>query len=78
MSAVFGNFRSRLLSIPAKASPVVAVKADKAEIYQYLKELIDEALNELADFDSMFPDKSRAEDGVKAKMDGGGTNDKGH
>ena len=65
MSAVFGNFRSRLLSIPAKASPVVAVKADKAEIYQYLKELIDEALNELADFDSMFPDKSRAEDGVK-------------
>ena len=44
---------------------MVAVKADKAEIYQYLKELIDEALNELADFDSMFPDKSRAEDGVK-------------
>ena len=44
---------------------MVAVKADKAEIYQYLKELIDEALNELADFDSMFPDKSHAEDGVK-------------
>lgn len=57
MSAVFGNFRSRLLSIPAKASPVVAVKSNKAEIYQYLKELVDEALNELADFDKLFPEQ---------------------
>lgn len=56
MSGVLGNFRSRLLSIPAKASPVFAVKTNKAEIYEYLKELIDEALNELADFDKMFPE----------------------
>ena len=63
MAAVFGNFRSRLLSIPAKASPVVAAKSNKADIYQYLKELIDEALNELADFDSLFPGASGGDDG---------------
>lgn len=66
MSAVFGNFRSRLLSIPAKASPVVAVKSNKAEIYQYLKELIDEALNELADFDKLFPEQGA---GIERRKD---------
>lgn len=69
MSAVFGNFRSRLLSIPAKASPVVAVKSNKADIYQYLKELVDEALNELADFDKLFPDEQAGSGGAG---DGGG------
>ena len=56
ISGMLSNFRSRLLSIPAKASPVVAVKLDKAEIFEYLKGLVDEALNELSDFDALFPD----------------------
>ena len=55
LSGMIVNFRSRLLSIPAKASPVLAKKSDKAEIYRYLKEQIDDALNELSDFDTLFP-----------------------
>ena len=63
ISGMIVNFRSRLLSIPAKASPVLAKKTDKAEIYRYLKELVDDALNELADFDTLFPESGSEESG---------------
>ena len=56
ISGMLANFRSRLLSIPSKASPELAVKSDKAEIFEILKRLVDEALNELADFDELFPE----------------------
>lgn len=73
ISGMLANFRSRLLSIPSKASPELAVKSDKAEIHEILKRLVDEALNELADFDEMFPENDdQQNDDVK----GGNTNEK--
>lgn len=50
------NFKSRLMAIPAKLSPTLAKKTDKAEIHRILKDSVDEALNELADFDKTFKD----------------------
>jgi len=48
------NFKSRLTAIPAKLSPALSKKTDKAEIYRILKNSVDEALNELSDFDKIF------------------------
>jgi hypothetical protein len=57
------NFKSRLMAIPSKISPLLSKKTDKAEIHRIIKESIDEALNELADFDSMFKEESGNESG---------------
>lgn len=54
MSNMLINFKSRLMAIPAKLSPVLSKKTDKAEISKILKEAVDEALNELSDFDRTF------------------------
>jgi len=48
------NFKSRLSAMPAKLSPVLSKKSDKAEISRIIKEACDEALNELSDFESLF------------------------
>jgi hypothetical protein len=48
------NFKSRLMAIPSKLSPVLSKKTDKAEIHRILKDSVDEALNELADFNAIF------------------------
>lgn len=57
MSDMLINFKSRLMSIPAKLSPGIAKKTDKTEIFKTLKESIDEALNELADFKTVFGER---------------------
>ena len=57
MSAMLMNFKSRLNAIPAKLSPILSKKTDKAEIHRTLKESVDEALNELADFNATFNEK---------------------
>lgn len=49
--AMVTAFRTRCLSIPIKAAPVLVNREDPAAIEGYLRELIYEALNELADFD---------------------------
>ncbi len=54
MTDMLINFKSRLMAIPAKLSPVLSKKADKAEISKILKDAVDEALNELSDFDRTF------------------------
>lgn len=54
MTDMLINFKSRLMAIPAKLSPVLSKKNDKAEISKILKGAIDEALNELSDFDRTF------------------------
>ena len=54
MTSMLINFKSRLMAIPAKLSPALSKKTDKAEIHRILKDSVDEALNELADFDSVF------------------------
>lgn len=48
------NFKTRLMSLPSKLSPVLSKKTDKAEIHRILKDSVDEALNELADFNNTF------------------------
>lgn len=57
MTDMLINFKSRLMAIPAKLSPVLSKKTDKAEISRILKDAVDEALNELSDFDSTFGSK---------------------
>jgi phage terminase Nu1 subunit (DNA packaging protein) len=53
MTNMLINFKSCLMAIPAKLSPVLSKKTDKAEIHRILKDSMDEALNELADFDRL-------------------------
>lgn len=54
MTDMLVNFKSRLMAIPSKLSPVLSKKTDKAEIFGLMKEHIDEALNELSDFKTIF------------------------
>lgn len=54
ISRMLTNFRSRLLSIPAKLSPILAKKADKTEIYGIMRDAIYEALDELSDYNNLF------------------------
>ncbi len=54
MTNMLINFKSRLMAIPAKLSPILSKKTDKAEINRILKDAVDEALNELSDFDHTF------------------------
>lgn len=54
MTDMLINFKTRLMAIPAKLSPVLSKKTDKAEIHRILKDSVDEALNELADFNKTF------------------------
>lgn len=68
MTDMLINFKSRLMAIPAKLSPVLAKKSDKAEISKILKEAVDEALNELSDFDRTFG----------SSEDGGNDNESGN
>ena len=63
MTNMLINFKARLMSIPAKLSPSLSKKTDKAEIHSILKASIDEALNELADFGNTF--KGDTEGGVQ-------------
>lgn len=58
LTQMLGSFRSRLLSIPAKLSPVLAKKTQKNEIYHLIKEAVDDALLELADFKTVFREET--------------------
>ena len=55
------KFKTRLMAIPAKQSPVLAKKKDQTEIFKLLKASIDEALEELADFQTMFGERTENE-----------------
>ena len=57
MAGMLMNFKSRLAAIPAKLSPVLSKKSDKAAIHRILKNAVDEALNELSDFDNTFSER---------------------
>ena len=48
------KFKTRLMAIPAKQSPILAKKKDQTEVFKILKGAIDEALDELADFQTVF------------------------
>lgn len=47
------NFRTKLMAIPAKLSPIMAKKKDQTEIFKLMKAAIDETLEELSDFDKV-------------------------
>lgn len=55
------KFKTRLMAIPAKQSPVLAKKKDQTEIFKLLKASIDEALEELADFQTLFGESAENE-----------------
>lgn len=54
MGEMLINFKTRLLAIPAKLSPLLANKKSKVEIHKILREAVEEALGELADFPTAF------------------------
>ena len=53
LTDVLVNFRTKLMAIPAKLSPIMAKKKDQTEIFKLMKTAIDETLEELADFDKI-------------------------
>lgn len=54
MTDMLLRFRQRVRAIPVKLSPTLATETDQTEIFLALKRATDEALEELADFDSAF------------------------
>lgn len=54
MTDTLVKFKTRLMAIPAKLSPILSKKKNQTEIFKLLKSAIDEALEELSDFQTMF------------------------
>lgn len=61
MTNMLINFKTRLMAIPSKLSPILCKKTDKADIFTILKQSIDEALNELAGFGATFGEEENGE-----------------
>jgi len=57
------NFRTKLMAIPAKLSPIMAKKKDQTEIFKLLKAAIDETLEELSDFDKICKGEEKENEG---------------
>lgn len=57
------NFRTKLMAIPAKLSPIMAKKKDQTEIFRLLKAAIDETLEELSDFDKICKEGEKENEG---------------
>lgn len=54
MTDTLVRFKTRLMTIPAKLSPILSKKKDQTEIFKLLKSAIDEVLEELSDFQTVF------------------------
>lgn len=48
------SFRSRIMAIPSKLAPRLTKESNTTTIYEILKEAMDDALNELSDYDELF------------------------
>ena len=59
MSDMLIRFKTRLMAIPAKLSPIMAKKTDQTDIFQTMKTAVDEALEELSDFNTAFEEESK-------------------
>lgn len=57
MTDMLIRFKTRMMSIPAKQSPILSKKKDQTEIFKLLKQAIDEALEELSDFQGIFGER---------------------
>lgn len=58
------KFKTRLMAIPAKLSPILAKKKNQTEIFKIMKTAMDETLEELSDFQN-FGYKEEAEGNEK-------------
>lgn len=54
LTTMLMNFRTKIMSMPAKLAKTVAGMSESAEIYDLLKKETDEALDELSDYDKAF------------------------
>lgn len=61
MTDMLIRFKTRLMAIPAKLSPILAKKTEQTEIFKLIKSAVDEALEELADFDTAFKEEKQGE-----------------
>lgn len=61
MTDMLIRFKTRLMAMPAKLSPILAKKTDQTEIFKLMKSGVDEALEELADFDTVFGEDTESE-----------------
>lgn len=61
MTDMLIRFKTRLMAIPAKLSPILAKKTEQTEIFKLIKSAVDEALEELADFDTAFKEEKQSE-----------------
>lgn len=57
ISKILVSFKSRVRSIPARVSPQAAKMSNQEDIFDLLKQVTDEALQELSDIDKVFTDK---------------------
>lgn len=48
------KFKTKLMAIPAKQSPILSKKRNQTEVFKLLKAAIDEALEELSNFQKLF------------------------
>lgn len=62
MTDMLIRFRTKLMSIPAKQSPILEEKKDQKEIFKILKSAIDEALDELSTYDKAFEQEKEGTD----------------
>lgn len=61
MTDMLIRFKTRLMALPAKLSPILAKKTEQTEIFKLMKSAVDEALEELADFDTAFGEEKHGE-----------------
>ena len=57
LSTMLSNFRTRMLAIPAKTAGDISRMKDQAEIFDRLKMEVDEALDELSNYDTAFAEE---------------------
>ncbi|MCD8355875.1 MAG: hypothetical protein LUE11_04810 [Clostridia bacterium] len=61
LSKMMVSFKARLSAIPSRAAPQVAKMKDIADIFDLLKDLVDEALTELSDFGKLLENENNGE-----------------
>ncbi|MDO4301771.1 MAG: hypothetical protein Q4D26_10320 [Clostridia bacterium] len=62
MTDMLVKFKTRIMAVPAKASPILAKKTDQTEIFKILKQYVDEALEELSRYGKTFEENDNIGD----------------
>ena len=57
------HFRARIMGVPAKLAPRLAKETDEKKIFTTLKAAMDDALNELSEYEGLFGAEDAEEDG---------------